>query len=303
MITTEKTERMKFVHKYPIGSFFILAMVLGAGAIFFVVLGVIPVEMALSSVLSASIAGLVMTALLDGKDGLKLMLSRVLIWRVGIRYWLFSILILVPAILLGSLFNPLFNGDPISFSNIKPVFNFLPLFIVFFIVAGLGQELGWTGFLMPRLQARFAALISCVIRSILIGIWHLPLLIYSGFHPYAFPDFPYGVWIVQKGFLIAFSAMLLLILPWSIFYTWLFNNTKGSLLLVAVLHGSEVWLVYWMLSMGISQNNLNNYWGYGTVMVLFAIIIVIVTGPENLSRRRKRIVYQQMPGQGTLGEQ
>jgi membrane protease YdiL (CAAX protease family) len=127
----------------------------------------------LSSALSASIAGIIMTAILDGKAGLKLMLSRVLIWRVGIGYWLFSILFLVPVILLGSLLNPLFNGTPISLNNMELAFNILPLFVVFFIVAGLGQELGWTDFLMPRLQAQFGAFVSCVIRAVLIGIWLL----------------------------------------------------------------------------------------------------------------------------------
>jgi len=282
---------MRFVNRYPIASFFILTLVLGTGTLYLVVRGVIPANLALSSVLSASIAGIVMTAILDGKAGLKLMLSRVLIWRAGIGYWLFAILFLVPAVLLGSLLNPLFGGDPISLGNVKPAFNLLPMFILFFIVAGLGQELGWTGFLMPRLQAHCGALASSVIRAILVGIWHLPLLIYSGFQPYAFPSFPYGVWILQEGFLIAFSAMVMLILPWSIFYTWMFNNTRGSLLLVAMLHGSEIWLVYLMMSMGISPNNLDNYWGYGMVMILTASIIAMVTGGQHLSRKHRRIVY------------
>lgn len=238
-----------------------------------------------------------MTAILDGGTGLKVMLSRLLIWRVGIGYWLFAILFLVPAILLGSLLNPLFNGDPISFSNIKPAFNIVPMFIIFFIVAGLGQELGWTGFLIPRLQARFGALTACVIRAILIGIWHLPLLIYSGLQPYALADFPYGIWIAQKGFLVAFATMILmLILPWSIFFTWIFNNTKGSLLLVAVLHGSEIWVPYWMMSTGVSPEKLDNYWGYGMVMVLTAIVIVLISGSQNLSRKHNRIVYRQTFG-------
>jgi membrane protease YdiL (CAAX protease family) len=238
-----------------------------------------------------------MTAIIDGKAGLKLMLRRVLIWHVGIGYWLFAILFLVPVVILGSLLNPLFNGDSVSFDNLKPDFNLLPMFIVFFIVAGLGQELGWTGFLMPRLQTRFGALVSSAIRAILVVIWHLPLLIYSGLQPYALADIPYGVWIAQKGFLIAFVTMtLMLMLPWSVFYTWMFNNTKGSLLLVAALHGSEIWLAYLMMSMGISSNNFDNYWGYGMVMILTAIIIVIVTGSQNLSRKHKRIVYQQSCG-------
>jgi membrane protease YdiL (CAAX protease family) len=297
MIAKEKTARSSFMYRYPIVTFYVLALVLGAGTIYLVIQGILPTNLALSSALSASVAGVALTAILDGKTGLKLMLSRLLIWRVGIRYWLFAVLFLVPAILIGSLLNPLFNGDPISFNNMEPAFNIVPMFIVFFIITGIGQELGWTGFLIPRLQARFGALASCVIRAILIGIWHLPLLIYSGLNPYALADFPYGSWIIQYGFLAAFITMILmLILPWSIFFTWIFNNTKGSLLLVAILHGSEIWVVYWMMSTGVRPDNLNNYWGYGMVMVLTAIMIVIISGSRNLSRKYNRIVYRQTLG-------
>jgi membrane protease YdiL (CAAX protease family) len=297
MMAKRKMDRLSFVHRYPITSFLILAFVLGAATICLVIRGVIPESLALSSVLSASLAGIIMTAVMEGKAGLKSMLSRVLIWRVGIGYWLFAILFLVPAVLLGSFLNPLFGGDSISFSTMKPAFNILPMFIVFFIVAGLGQELGWTGFLMPRLQAHFGAFASSVIRAILVGIWHLPLFIYAGFHLYVLPDFPYGFWIVQKGFPVAFSVMIVMFsLPWSILYTWMFNNTRGSLLLVAILHGSEIWLVSFMMSMGINPENLDNYWGYGTVMVLTAIIVVIVSGSQNLSRKHKRVVHRQMHG-------
>ena len=288
----EKTERFSLLHRYPIGSFFILTLVLGSGTIYLVIRGLIPHGLALSSVLSASMAGVIMTAILDGKAGLKLMLSRVLIWRVGSGYWLFAILFLVPAVLIGSLFNPFFNGNPVSFNNLRLTFSILPMFIVFFIVAGLGQELGWTGFLLPRLQAQFSALVSGLIRAALVVIWHLPLLIYSRFQPYAIPDFPYGEWIIQNGFLITLLAMVMLGLPWSIFFTWLFNNTKGSLLLVATLHGSEIWLVFLTTGMGISSKNLDNYWGYGLVMLVTAIVIVIVTGSQNLSRKHKRIIHQ-----------
>jgi hypothetical protein len=259
MIATEKETRRSFVNSYPITSFFILALALGAATMYLVVQRVLPADLALSSALSASIAGIIMTAVEDGRAGLKLMLNRLLIWRVGIGYWIFALLFLIPAILLGSKFNPFFNGDPISFSNMKPA--------------------------------------SCVIRAILGGIWHLPLLIYSGLQPSAFANFPYGGWIAQNGFLVAFITMnLMFLLPWSIFLTWIFNNTKGSLLLVAILHGSEIWVAYWMLSFGISPSNLDDYWGYGAVMVLTAIIIVIITGSQNLSRKHKRIVYQQMLG-------
>jgi hypothetical protein len=221
------------------------------------------------------------------------MLSRLLIWRVGIGYWLFACLFLIPALLVGSVINPLFHGDPPAFRTMKPAFEIWPMFIMFFIGAGLGEELGWTGFLTPRLQARYSALTSSVIRAIFCGLWHIPLLLYSGIDHPSLADFPYSGWIAQKGFLVAMGTMvLMLLLPWSIFYSWLFNNTGGSLLLVAVLHGSEIWVAYWMLSAGIDPSNLDNYWGYGAVMVLMATVIVITTGSKNLSRQGKRIVHQ-----------
>lgn len=75
---------------YSAPVFFMLAMVLGAIAVYLVVEGIIPAGAALASALSASVAGIIMTAVEDGRAGLKLMLRRLLIWRVGIGYWLFA---------------------------------------------------------------------------------------------------------------------------------------------------------------------------------------------------------------------
>lgn len=285
---------LSFINKYPIVSFFLLTLILGTSLIFLVFQSVIPAELALSSVLSVSISGIIITAILDGQAGLKLLFKRVFIWRVGLGYWIFAVFFLVPVVLLGSLINPFFNGNPVSLSNLTLQLYILPVFIIFFIVAGLGQELGWTGFLLPRLQTRFSALISSLIRATLVVIWHIPLLIFTHAQPAAIRYFPYGEWILQKGFWITFLVMALLSLPWSILFTWLFNNTKGSLLLVAVFHGSEIWLAYLISSLDIDPKNLDNLWGYGMIMILTVITIIMVTGPENLSRRYERIAYDEL---------
>lgn len=267
-------------------------MALGGGTIFLAAQGILPPSVALLSVLSASIAGIIMTLLEDGKAGLKLMIHRLLIWRAGFGYWLFAFLFSLSAIILGTVFNTLFQGEPLSFESIRLTFEIVPLFIIFFVVAGLGQELGWTGFLTPRLQTRYNAFFSSVIRAVLAGLWHLPLLLYARLQHPSLADFPYDGWIAQKGFLVAMAALFLIfMLPWSIFFSWIFNNTKGCLLLVAVLHGSEFWVAYWMLSTGINPKNLNNYWGYGVILVVTAITIVVITGPLNLSRNHSRIVH------------
>jgi membrane protease YdiL (CAAX protease family) len=291
-LTTAATKRTSFIARYSVAVFFVLAFVLGGGTVYLVVQGILPSGVALAAALSASIAGIIMTAAEDGRAGLRLMLSRLLIWRAEIGYWLFALLFLVPTILLGSLVNPLFSGDSLSFKNMKPGFNILPMFIIFFVIAGLGEELGWTGFLAPRIQARYSALTSSFIRTILLGIWHLPIFLYSRSQQPSLADFPYSGWIAQRGMLVAMAALILMfVLPWSIIYNWIFNNTRGSLLLVALLHGSEVWVVYWMLRTGINPSNLDNYWGYGAVMVVTAIVVVITNGSQNLSRKHARIVH------------
>lgn len=291
------TEQTRFISRYSVAVFYIIAVLLGTGMVYLVVQAVIPSGLALVSVFSASIAGIIVTALEDGVSGLKLMLKRLLIWRVRIGYWLFGLFFIILAVILGSLLNPIFNGEPFSFNDLQSAFLVLPMFFTFVVVAGVGQELGWTGFLAPRLQARFNALTSCLIRAILVGLWHLPLFIYSSQQNPAVADFQYSGWISQKGFLVAFLTMVLMFqVPWSIFIAWIFNNTGGSILLVAVLHGSEVWLAYILMSAGIDPGNLDNYWGYGVVLIASAAVIVFVYGPQNLSRKYSRIQHQPADG-------
>lgn len=63
--------------------------------------------------------------------------------------------------------------------------------------------------------------------------------------------------------------------------------------MVAILHGSEVWVGYGQLSTGVNPNNLGNYWGYGVVMVVTVIVILLTNGAKNLSRRHERIMHQE----------
>jgi membrane protease YdiL (CAAX protease family) len=285
--------RAGFISRHSIAAFIILSLVLGGGTIFLVVQGVIPSALALLSAFSASLSGIIMNLAEDGWDGLKRMLLRLLIWRVGLTYWLFALLFIFMAILIGSQANPLFKGDQPSYSNLKLSLEIIPLFISFLIIAGLGQELGWTGFLIPRLQARYSALAASLIRAFFEVLWHLPLLFYARLQLPVLADFPYDGWIAQKGFYAALGVQFLVfLLPWSIFVTGIFNKTRGSLLLVIVLHGSEFWAAYWMLSTGIDPKNLDNYWGYGAILVITAILIVVRTGPQNLSRSQSRIMHQ-----------
>ena len=283
-----------FIKKYAIASYYILALLLGTGITYLVVQRVFPAGLILLAATAASLAGIIITGIADGREGLKLLFGRLLIWRVGIGYWLFAVFFLPVAVIVGLLLNPLFSGETVDYSNMQPLYQIVPMFILFIITAGLGEELGWTGFLTPRLQARYSALVSSLIRGVLWGFWHIPLFLFSGLDHPSLADFPYSGWVSQKGFLVAMGAFILINqIPWSIFYTWIFNSTRGSLLLVAILHGSEVWVAYWWLSTGVDANNFDNYWAYGVVMVVTAVVIVLAAGAKNLSRKHERIKHQE----------
>jgi membrane protease YdiL (CAAX protease family) len=291
----------RFPNRFSIAAFLLLAEALGTGVILLVVLEALPSSLAMASMLSASIAGVIMTAIEEGRTGLRRLLGRLLIWRAGLVYWLFALAFIPAAILVGSLSNPLFKGEQLSFGAADQAFPILAMYILFFAGAGLGQELGWTGYLLPRLQSRCSALASSLIRTAFVAAWHLPLFLLSLQEHPQLADLPYGNWISQKGFLVAYgAAALMLMFPWSVFFTWVFNNTRGSLLLVAILHTSEIWVAFWMTKAGIDPTRLDNYWGYGALMLLTAILLVVIEGPENLSRRHARITHQ--PAGGRLAD-
>lgn len=75
----------------------------------------------------------------------------------------------------------------------------------------------------------------------------------------------------------------------SIQFTWIFNTTRGSVLLAAILHGaSNTWAGH--------LDPIRGYFGGAlavvAVFVLVTIIIVLVDGPTNLSRTNKRNVLE-----------
>ena len=76
----------RFINKYAIASYYILALILGGLITYLVVQRVLPAGLIIIAALSASLSGIIITAIADGKDGLKKLFGRLLIWRIGIGY-------------------------------------------------------------------------------------------------------------------------------------------------------------------------------------------------------------------------
>lgn len=265
-----------FVRMHPGLSLLVLAMVLGAALIAPVAAGVAPPAFLQLGALSASAAGIILAAVEGGRNAVRELLRRVLIWRVGLGWWFFALLFpIVPAV--GALYlAALFGQQAIDWTGLAPVYRGIPTLLFLIAFAGLGEEFGWRGFAVPRLQHRHKALIASLIIGALHSIWHVPLFFVKGE--------AYHSLVLQFGFLPAFLGYAILVTASAVQLSWLFNNTRGSVLLVAVYHGAtNAWNGY----IDIFRLGMSGIYAYLASMVVISIIVVLVFGPETLSRRKE----------------
>lgn len=163
--------------------------------------------------------GLLVTGVARGRAGLRELFAKVVLWRIALRW--FAIALLLPiamALLAIGLYMLLGNAMP----AFAPASQLLPIVLVAVFTGALGEELGWRGTALPRLQARWTPLISSLVLGLLWGLYHLPALLLSGFPQQELPLIP---------FIVASLALTVLV-------TWTFNHSGGSLIPVFLYHFS-----------------------------------------------------------------
>jgi uncharacterized protein len=171
------------------------------------------------------LSAFVMTGATEGREGIRRLLRRIVLWRVGLRWYLFALVGLPAILVLGAIVLP---GTLASFQGLSPtiVTAYLYFFVyVFFIGGGLNEEPGWRGFALPRLQRLHGPLVGSLILGPLWGLWHLPLFWVSFWNtPPTILNIVLFVFAITLG---------------TIIFTWFFNRTKGSVFMATVLHASN----------------------------------------------------------------
>lgn len=114
------------------------------------------------------------------KGGFRELLGRFLIWRVGLQWWAIALFFAVIPSVAGLYLFDLLGGPPVDWSELPPLYTVVPMFILFTIAAGIVEEFGWRGFLLPRLQTRHNALVSSLIIGGMWAIWHIPQFFIKG---------------------------------------------------------------------------------------------------------------------------
>lgn len=267
------------VKKHPAISLLVLAMIFGTAPALIVGTGLLPPAWAQLGALSSSLAALVLVLIEGRKGGLQDLLSRALIWRVGIQWWIFALFyVIVPSVAALYLYH-LLGGPAVDWSGLQPLYTVVPNFIFLTVAAGIGEEFGWRGFLLPRLQARHNALVSGLIVGVVWATWHVPMFFIKGTSQYE-----QGL---AGGLLSAILGYAAFVIAQSVQFTWLFNNTKGSVLLAAVFHGaSNAWGEY----IDVYRGHFNGILVFMAVSVLITAVIVPMAGANDLSHKFKRNV-------------
>jgi membrane protease YdiL (CAAX protease family) len=269
-----------FVRKFPALSLLLLAMLFGAAPLLAVNSGLLPKGFDQLGAFSAGLAGIVLAAIEGRKGGVRELLGRFLIWRVGIQWWIFALFgTVVPAVVALCVSQAL-GGPAVDWSHLDPLLSLVKTIIILTILAGVGEEFGWRGFALPRLQARHNALVSSLIVGLIWGTWHIPLFLTAGTVQ--------SEWLAQAGFIVPVIGYTLFCMAWSIQYTWVFNNTRGSVLLAAVVHGAgNAFLGSYI---NVYRGNFGNILTFMVVSWVVSLIIVLLAGATNLSRTSERNV-------------
>jgi membrane protease YdiL (CAAX protease family) len=228
----------------------------------------LPPGLPILGILSPGIATLLIHLYDDGLDGVRSVLGGLAAWRFGRGWWgvtlalppVFAAVYAGGVIALGQEFSP----EPIQIVSEAGVA--IVLLILMLIVLSAGEEIGWRGHLLPLLQARMSALTASLVLGALWAGWHVPVF--------------YGAGIEGWAFALRFVS----IFGGAVMYTWLFNNTGGSVLAVTLLHaGTNLW----GRLLGPAPTATPAATAFTGVNMLLAIVLLVAFGGATLADGRR----------------
>jgi uncharacterized protein len=174
----------------------------------------------LLGVFAPGLVALVLTGWEGGGHAVGGLLRRLLRWRVGLRFYVFALLLMPLTKLAVAVLHRALVGTWPPFGDTRPLV--LVIATILSTVGQAGEELGWRGYLLPRLTEWTGLASASLIVGAIWAAWHLPLFFMPGADT-AGQSFP--LYVLQ---LMAYSVAL----------AWLYWRTGGSLLLTMFMHAA-----------------------------------------------------------------
>jgi len=218
------------------------------------------------------LAAIVVMLATRGARGIGALLSGLARWDVRPIYWIvavaapcavFIVLVLATRLAQGGWPSLALLGQP----DYLPALGIVPTLLLWTMTFGVGEEVGWRGFALPRLQAGRTAFSASMLLGAFWAVWHLPALFYRDTY-------------LEMGLLVI-PMLLTVAAVGSTVYTWMYNGTRGSLLLLAVFHGLFDFFSVWpagVIGPGMVMTVLLVFW---------AVRVYKIYGPATLSPEGK----------------
>lgn len=211
-----------------------------------------------------ALSALIVTAVLDGRTGLRALWRRSLRWRVG-GWWLAVLAILAAGAVALLATGGAGNAATLTgYAGVARGWGPIATIALVFLVNGVGEELGWRGFAVERLSKRHSLVATALIIALVWAPWHLPVFFLSAsFQAFAVAD--------VVGWAVGLTAG-------SVVLAWLYRGSGGSVLLVSAWHTAFNFTSATPASSGAVAA------ASSTLVMIAALAIVTV----ELRRRRRR---------------
>mgnify|MGYP001033191114 FL=1 len=168
------------------------------------------------AVYAPAIAALTLVLYRHGIHGTRRFLSRLLLWRVSIQWYVLLIVVVPLVFYVAALAKEGSNETLFPFPS---VLTYL-VALLLMAIKGPIEEIGWRGLALPLLQRRMAPIWAALVLGVIWAVWHLPAFLLSGT--------PQSAWSLTP-FLLGTVALSVIVTP-------LFNSSRGSILLSAFFH-------------------------------------------------------------------
>lgn len=230
--------------------------------------------------LGPPIAGLALTGLVSGRAGYRELLARLLRWRVGVRWY--AVALLTAPLLGAAVLLVLSRSSPAYLPGILTTSDKASLLapaVVAGLLGGFGEELGWTGFAIPRLRQQHGVLATGLFVGALWGMWHYlvtPAWIagtYTG-------ELPLALFLTVNGVLSIVGQLT----AYRVLMVWVYDRT-GSLLVAMLMHTSLIASTLFILAPAAMAGAVYVIWSL-TLAVAFwlAVAALAIANRGHLSR-------------------
>jgi uncharacterized protein len=211
--------------------------------------------------LAVSVAAVVTTVAFGGRPALRSLGSRLVLWRVAPRWYVAAVAVPVLPALAALAVHRAVGGEH-DLHALVPLAATLPLLVTQLVVHLLTEEAGWRGVALPRLRAHLGSLSAGVVLGLLWAGWHIPMFFLDGTRQ----TYPF------LGFLVMVVAI-------SVVMTWIWDSTRGSVLIAALFHAAmnTGWAV-----LNVLWGDLQLFW----LCVAFTAALAGVVALRDLMRRQ-----------------